>query len=326
MNDIVRIAIDGPAGAGKSTIAKLLAADMGIDYIDTGAMYRAIALKLSRTGTDYSDPEALAALLASTEVDYAGGKVFLDGEDVSGLIRTPEISELASASSAVLAVREKLAQIQREMGQRKSVIMDGRDITTKILPFAEHKFYLTASVDERAKRRALELQAKGLPCDLESVKADIEARDYRDTHRENSPLTVTEDSVVVDTTGLDIPEVLSLMKLEMEKGAAGRVKAAATDSTEKEDPTMNAIITVLGRDRVGILAAVCNRLAERNVNVLDVSQTILQSNFTMVMMVDVAKCSVSFKELAESLDELGRSMELSIRIQREEIFDAMHSI
>ena len=310
MSDIVRIAIDGPAGAGKSTIAKLLAEELGIDYIDTGAMYRALALKLSRTGTDYKDPDALAALLASTDVDYAGGRVYLDGEDVSGLIRTPEISELASASSAVLEVREKLAQIQQAMGLRKSVIMDGRDITTKILPFAEHKFYLTASVEERARRRALELEAKGLPCDFESVKADIEARDYRDTHRENSPLTITEDSKVVDTTGLDIPEVLALMKKEI----------------YGEDTHMNAIITVLGRDRVGILAAVCNLLAERNVNVLDVSQTILQSNFTMVMMVDVKNCSVSFKELSDALEELGRKMELSARIQREEIFDAMHSI
>ena len=173
MNKIVRIAIDGPAGAGKSTIATMLASELGIDYIDTGAMYRAIALKLLRSGTDYSDEEALAELLASTDVDFRGGKVFLDGEDVSSLIRTPEISELASASSTVLAIREKLVELQQAMGMRRSVIMDGRDITTKVLPFAEHKFYLTASVEERARRRALEFAEKGLPCEIEQVKADI---------------------------------------------------------------------------------------------------------------------------------------------------------
>ena len=159
---IYRIAIDGPAGAGKSTIAKCLAKELGIDYIDTGAMYRAIALKLFRTGTDYNDPEALAQLLATTDVDYAGGVVYLDGEDVNGLIRTQEVSELASASSAVQAVRDKLVALQQAMGERKSLVMDGRDIGTYVLPDAELKIYLTASVEERATRRLKELEEKGI--------------------------------------------------------------------------------------------------------------------------------------------------------------------
>ena len=168
MSELIRVAIDGPAGAGKTTISKLLAARLGIDRIDTGAMYRAVALKLARTGVDHNDPEALAAMLESTDIDFSGGHVLLDGEDVEGLIRTPEISELASVSSAVLAIREKLVAMQREIGLRKSVVMDGRDITTNVLPFAEFKFYLTASVEERARRRALEYFEKEEKARLEA--------------------------------------------------------------------------------------------------------------------------------------------------------------
>jgi len=214
--EIISIAIDGPAGAGKSTVARILAEELGIDYIDTGAMYRAIALKLVRTGTDYGDAEALAQLLAGTDVDYAAGRVYLDGEDVSGLIRTPEISEMASASSTVLAIRKKLVELQQAMARRKSVVMEGRDITTTVLPFASCKFFVTASVEERARRRALEMEQKGQVCDIEQVKADIEARDYRDSHRANSPLTVADDAVVVDTTGIAIDEVIARMLAEID--------------------------------------------------------------------------------------------------------------
>ena len=209
---MIRIAIDGPAGAGKSTMAKLLAKELGIDYIDTGAMYRAIALKLLRSGTDYEDAEALRKVLDSTDVDYAGGSVYLDGECVDGFIRTPEVSEVASASSAKLEVREKLVALQKAMGQRKSLVMDGRDIGTNVLTDAEYKFYLDASVQVRAKRRALEMEAKGQSVDLAEVEADIASRDYRDMHREHNPLKQAEDAVYVDTSKLAIPEVIELLK------------------------------------------------------------------------------------------------------------------
>ena len=209
---MIRIAIDGPAGAGKSTMAKLLAKELGIDYIDTGAMYRAIALKLLRSGTDYEDAEALRKVLDSTDVDYAGGSVYLDGECVDGFIRTPEVSEVASASSAKLEVREKLVALQKAMGQRKSLVMDGRDIGTNVLTDAEYKFYLDASVQVRAKRRALEMEAKGQSVDLAEVEADIASRDYRDMHREHNPLKQAEDAVYVDTSELAIPEVIELLK------------------------------------------------------------------------------------------------------------------
>ena len=214
-----RIAIDGPAGAGKSTIAKLIAGELGIDYIDTGAMYRAIALKLFRTGTDYNDPKALAELLAATDVDYSAGKVYLDGEDVSGLIRTQEVSEMASASSAVQAVRDKLVALQQAMGERKSLVMDGRDIGTKVFPDAEIKFYVTASSRVRAKRRALDMKAAGQPCDVDQIQKEIEARDYRDSHRANSPLTQLPEAVVIDTSRRGIKSTVDLaLKAIREKG------------------------------------------------------------------------------------------------------------
>ena len=198
--DHLRIALDGPAAAGKSTIAKCIAKELGIDYIDTGAMYRAIALKLLRTGIDYNDPEALAVLLDSTDVDFDAGHVYLDEEDVSGLIRTQEVSAVASASSAVQAVRDKLVALQQAMGKRKSLVMDGRDIGTKVFPDAELKFYITASPRVRAERRAKELELAGQPCDVDQIEKEIEERDWRDMHRENSPLVQADDAVLVDTS------------------------------------------------------------------------------------------------------------------------------
>ena len=203
---IYRIAIDGPAGAGKSTIAKAVAKQLGIDYVDTGAMYRAIALKLIRTGTDYKDPDRLAELLADTDVDFDSGRTLLDGEDVSSLIRTQEVSEMASASSAVQAVRDKLVALQQAMGKRKSLVMDGRDIASKVFPDAELKFYVTASSAVRAERRAQDMKAAGQPCDVEQIRREIEARDYRDMHRENSPLVRVPEAVLVDTSYQTIEE------------------------------------------------------------------------------------------------------------------------
>lgn len=213
---MIRIAIDGPSGAGKSTMAKLLAKDLDIDYIDTGAMYRAIALKLFRTGTDCNNPEDLAKLLATTDVDYEGGKVFLDGEDVSGLIRTPEVSEMASVSSAIPAVREKLVALQKAMGERKSLVMDGRDIGTNVLKdTAEYKFYLDASPAVRAERRAIDMRLAGQTVDEEALRKEIEERDYRDSHRDVNPLMQAPDAFYIDSSFLTIEEVVEAMKAYM---------------------------------------------------------------------------------------------------------------
>ena len=203
---IYRIAIDGPAGAGKSTIAKAAAKELGIDYVDTGAMYRAIALKLIRTGTDYNDAAALEKLLAATDVDFDSGKTLLDGEDVSGLIRTQEVSNMASSSSTVQAIRDKLVALQQAMGKRKSLVMDGRDIASKVFPDAELKFYVTASSRVRAERRAAYMKASGQPCDVDQIQKEIEERDYRDMHRENSPLVQVPEAVLVDTSCQTIEE------------------------------------------------------------------------------------------------------------------------
>ncbi|MBR5641177.1 MAG: (d)CMP kinase [Firmicutes bacterium] len=205
------VAIDGPAGAGKSTIAKLLAKRIGADYIDTGAMYRAVALQLIRTGTDYNDPGALQAMLDAMDVDFSEGHTLLNGEDVSGLIRTPEISAVASPSSGVPAIRYKLTALQQAMGKRKSIVMDGRDIGTVVFPDADFKFYLTASADERARRRTEEMRAKGEEADLETIRADIIQRDYQDSHREFRPLRKADDAVEIDSTNMSIDSVVDTM-------------------------------------------------------------------------------------------------------------------
>ena len=211
----LRIAIDGPAGAGKSTIAKRLASDLGIDYIDTGAMYRAIALKLVRAGIDYRDAEALNELLARTDVDFDQGHVLLDGEIVDSKIRTPDVSKMASDSSTVLAIREKLVALQRAMGEKKSLVMDGRDIGTNVLKDAEYKFYLTASVAVRALRRAKEMEEKGEAVDLAQVEADIRFRDHQDSTRQHNPLKKAEDAFEIDSSDIGIEEVVRRIKEQM---------------------------------------------------------------------------------------------------------------
>ncbi len=208
-NEIYRIAIDGPGGAGKSTIAKAVASKLGIDYIDTGAMYRAIGYKLAAEAIDLEDAAAVQEMLDRTDIDFVQGTILLDGEDVNDKIRTPEMSVMASKCSALPAVREKLVEIQRAMGMRKSVIMDGRDIGTNVLKDAEYKIYLTASAEERARRRFDELQAKGEDQSYESVLEDIRARDHSDMTRELNPLRKAEDAVELDTTGMTIDEVIS---------------------------------------------------------------------------------------------------------------------
>ena len=209
MKDIYRIAIDGPSGAGKSTIAKAVAKALNIDYIDTGAMYRAVGYKMDKRGIPFEECEALDAMLESTDIDFVGGDVILDGEVVNALIRTPEVSMLASQCSQLAPVRTKLVEIQRGMGQRKSVSMDGRDIGTNVLKDAEYKIFLTASAEERANRRFKELQEKGEKQTYEEVLEDIKQRDHNDMTRELNPLRKADDAIEVDTTGMGIDEVVA---------------------------------------------------------------------------------------------------------------------
>ena len=209
MKDIFRIAIDGPSGAGKSTIAKAVAKALDIDYIDTGAMYRAIGYKIDKEGVPFEEGDALAALLDATDIDFVSGDIILDGVIVNDLIRTPEVSMLASKCAALPSVRAKLVEIQRGMGQRKSVIMDGRDIGTNVLKDAEYKIFLTASAEERAQRRFKELQEKGETQTYEEVLEDVKQRDYNDMTRELNPLRKADDAIELDTTGMGIDEVVA---------------------------------------------------------------------------------------------------------------------
>ena len=205
---IYQIAIDGPSGAGKSTIAKALAEILKIDYIDTGAMYRAIGYKIVREGVDMYDEAALAAMLETTDVDLSEGKVLLDGEDVSGKIRTPEMSKMASDCSALGAVRVKLVELQRGMAKSKSVIMDGRDIGTNVLTDAKYKIYLTATVEERANRRYKELTEKGQDVTMEDVLEDMKVRDHNDSTRALNPLRKADDAIEIDSTNMKFQEVV----------------------------------------------------------------------------------------------------------------------
>lgn len=210
-NEIYRIAVDGPSGAGKSTIAKAVAAKLNIEYIDTGAMYRAIGYKVANSGVSVDDTKAIEDLVSTTDIDLVEGRIMLDGSDVSDKIRTPEISMMASKCSAIPAVREKLVEIQREMGRRKSVIMDGRDIGTNVLKDAEYKIYLTASAEERAQRRYKELVEKGENQTYEEVLEDIIQRDHNDMTRELNPLRKADDAIEIDSTGMNIDQVVAEM-------------------------------------------------------------------------------------------------------------------
>lgn len=211
MKEIFKIAIDGPSGAGKSTIAKAVAKRLNIDYIDTGSMYRAIGLKMTLNGLPMEESDQLQKMLDDTDIDFCSGDVILDGEVVNDRIRTPEMSMAASACSALGMVRAKLVQLQRGMGQKKSVIMDGRDICEVVLPDAEYKFYLTATAEERARRRTLELQEKGQDVTFEQVLEDIQQRDYNDMNRAITPLRKAEDAVEIDSTNMSIEEVVNFI-------------------------------------------------------------------------------------------------------------------
>lgn len=216
MKDNYQIAIDGPSATGKSTIAKKLASSLNFIYIDTGAMYRSIALYCIENNIDIDNKEVIEPILKNIEIDikYIDGvqHIYLNNRDVSEAIRENKVSQAASKVSVHEPVRKKLVNLQQELASKSNVIMDGRDIGTVVLPNATLKIYLTASSSERAKRRMLELQEKGTMITLEEVLKDLEERDYRDTHREIGPLKKADDAIEVDTTNMNIEEVLNTIR------------------------------------------------------------------------------------------------------------------
>ncbi len=216
------IAIDGPAGAGKSTIARRVAKELSFIYVDTGAMYRAMALYLLREGADPKDGEAIAraCVCADISISYENGEqqVLLNGENVTAHLREEAVGNMASVSSANPGVRKKLVELQQQLAKRENVVMDGRDIGTQVLPGAQVKVYLTASARTRAERRYKELLEKGLEADLQKIEEDINQRDYQDMNREISPLRQAEDAMLLDSSHMTIEEVTEeILRLYREK-------------------------------------------------------------------------------------------------------------
>ena len=211
MKKLYSVAIDGPSGAGKSSVAKAIAKELNILYVDTGAIYRTIGLSISRRGLDPKSKEGVLPVLPELDIRMAYGDdglqhMLLNGEDVTAEIRRPEISLYASDVSAMAEVREFLMEMQRDLARKNCVVMDGRDIGTIVLPDADVKIFLTASAQERARRRFLELQKKGMEKPYEEILAEQEIRDYNDTHRAVAPLKPAQDSVIVDTTGFEFEQ------------------------------------------------------------------------------------------------------------------------
>lgn len=220
----IQIAIDGPAGAGKSTIAKIVAEKLGYTYIDTGAMYRAVTYKALRTGIQLEDAEALENMLRGTEIrlqpSVEGQLVFVDGENVSAPIRSNEVTANVSQVAAYANIRQILVAMQQELAAQGGVVMDGRDIGTHVLPKAELKIFMSASVEERARRRQLDNEKRGIPSSIESLIEEIALRDKKDSEREASPLIQAEDALFLDTTELSIAEAAeAILKLAKEKMA-----------------------------------------------------------------------------------------------------------
>ena len=215
MSSRLVVAIDGPSGAGKSTVARLLAERLGVPYIDTGAMYRAIGLLAKEAGLTLpiQDPSRVARLAEAAELelapDAAGARIFVSGREVTSEIRQPEISLYASAVSAIPEVRRRLVVEQQRLGRARGAVMEGRDIGTRVFPETPHKFFLTAPPEVRAARRSRELAQRGTPEPIDKVSAELEARDRADSTRKDSPLTLTDGYALIDTTGLQIPEVVS---------------------------------------------------------------------------------------------------------------------
>ncbi len=218
---MINVAIDGPAGAGKSSIARKVSSELGFIYVDTGALYRTVAVKVSSCGLKANEPEKIEKMLESTTVGikFVDGeqRMILDGEDVTDKIRMPEISMLASSTSAIPAVRAYLLSTQRRLAKENNVIMDGRDIGTVVLPDANVKIFLTASPEDRATRRYDELVAKGVDVKYDDVLEDIKTRDYNDSHRAVAPLKPAEDSIYADTTGNTFEQSVELLKGIIEK-------------------------------------------------------------------------------------------------------------
>ncbi|GAV22305.1 (d)CMP kinase [Carboxydothermus pertinax] len=211
----MRIAIDGPAGAGKSTVAKILAQKLGYTYLDTGAMYRAVTVLLLKEGLSFTDEEKIKKLLQVMDLkiipEKDGQKIYLNGQDITEVIRTPRVSELVAKVSALPVVREHLTKLQREYVTRGEIIADGRDMGTVVMPEAEVKIFLTASPEERARRRYQELKAKGFAVSYEEVLKEVLKRDEVDTTRKVSPLKQAPDAILVDTTGLSIEQVVDTL-------------------------------------------------------------------------------------------------------------------
>lgn len=227
MSKVYHIAVDGPAGAGKSTIARAVAERLRFVYVDTGAMYRAMALYFIKENISPEDEKAIgqAAKRVKVTITYENGvqQVILNGDNVSGSIRTPEVSAMASHISAYLPVREKLVELQKELAERESLIMDGRDIGTCVLPEADLKIYLDASPAVRAERRYKEMTEKGMECDLREIEEEIKKRDYQDMHREHSPLSQARDATYLDTSHMDIDQVIEeILYLARERGIPER--------------------------------------------------------------------------------------------------------
>lgn len=212
---MLNIAIDGPSGAGKSTVSKLLAKKLGIIYLDTGAMYRAVALYVDRLGVDVNDKEKVVPLLSEISIEFRGDgdekRIYLNGEDVSSAIREHRISKLASDVSRIKEVRLFLVEQQREIAAKNDIVLDGRDITSFVLPESKYKFFLTATPEERAKRRYEELRAKGEEVSYDKILKDVNDRDYNDTHRDFAPLVQTDDAVLIDSTNLNTDEVIEVI-------------------------------------------------------------------------------------------------------------------
>lgn len=233
----ISIAIDGPAGAGKSTIARAVAEKLGFLYLDTGAMYRTCGLKALRGGADPERTEDLIRLIADTRVEVAfreeGQVMLLDGEDVTDQIRSPEISRWASDISRVEEIRRMMVEAQRAIADEQNVVMDGRDIGTYVLPNADLKIFLTASLDERARRRHLELNETMLPkAELENVREDIAVRDRQDMTREFAPLRQAEDAILIDTSNLSIEDVIARVLAEIDKLSAKRTEGEVCNEEE----------------------------------------------------------------------------------------------
>ena len=223
----INIAIDGPSGAGKSTLAKALAKKLGIYYLDTGSMYRAVGYAAVQSGVDIGDEDAIGAMLETidlkTEFENGVQKMLLGGVDVMPHIRTPEISRAASDVSAYPCVRMKLVAMQREVAKSYDVVLDGRDIGTFVLPDAKYKYFVTADVNERAKRRHLELIAKGINKDYDAVLQEMQTRDKNDSSRSLAPLKQAEDAKLIDTTNMEIGEVVSAVMDDLETGVIDAV-------------------------------------------------------------------------------------------------------